>query len=96
MDHKEIDERLPDFECSIDPSVLARMGEVDRLMATSQDRQWQALRYVHMTSARAHNLAVKTARALEEQRESQRKLFWGLVVSVATAIIVSFINARTK
>jgi len=96
MELNQVDERLPDFECSIDPNVLARMTETDRLIATTQDRQWQALRYVYLVAARAHNMGVQTARTQASQSENIRKLIFGVVASIVTAIAITFINARTK
>lgn len=59
MDLKEI-EKMPEFECDIDPVTLSKLDEGDRLLAESFSLLRQETRWVGEKTITAYNLAVQT------------------------------------
>lgn len=59
MDIKEI-EKMPEFECDIDPVTLSKLTPGDRLLAEAFSKLRQEVRWLGEKTVIAHNLAVQT------------------------------------
>jgi hypothetical protein len=63
MDLKEI-EKMPEFECDIDPVTLSKLTPGDRLLAEAFSKLRQEVRWLGEKTITAHNLAVQTQASL--------------------------------
>lgn len=92
MDLKEISDDMPRFECDIDPVTFSRLGEADRLLASTMSILRQEVRYLNQKVVIAHNLAI--------QHEAARRSFMGiptkfiawLISAAGGALVVKFIE----